>query len=147
MTRTPLAFQAVPPASESQASAQQAPVAQGASEGAPAAAPGFLEGPGFLALMFIPLILLLFWQSRSQQKKQEKAINELKKGDRVVTQSGLIGRLVEIDNRYAKLDLAPSVRIQVLRSSLTGRDTQDAAADSKDSAKDKGGKDSSKDDK
>jgi preprotein translocase subunit YajC len=80
-----------------------------------------------MLLMFVPLILFLFWQSRSQQKKQEAAISALKKGDRVVTQSGLIGKLLEVDTRYAKIELAPGVKVQVLRSSLVGRDAEDSA--------------------
>jgi preprotein translocase subunit YajC len=78
-------------------------------------------------LIFLPVIALLFWQSRSQQKKQEQAIAGLKKGDRVVTQAGLIGRLVELETRYARIELAPGVKVQVLRSSLTGRDVEDSA--------------------
>lgn len=77
-------------------------------------------------LMFIPLLLFMFWQSRSQQKKQEATIAALKKGDKVLTQSGLVGRLLEVDNRYARLELAPGVKVQVLRSSLTGRDGEEA---------------------
>ncbi len=92
-------------------------------------------------LMFVPLILLLFWQTRSQQKKQEKAVAELKKGDRVVTQSGLVGRLLELDSRYARLELAPGVKVQVLRTSLSGRDTEDSA---KAGAEDKSAKESEK---
>jgi preprotein translocase subunit YajC len=75
-------------------------------------------------LLFVPLILLVVWQSRSQQKKQEAAIAGLKKGDRVVTQGGIVGRLSEIDSRYARLEIAPGVKLQVLRSSLAGRDTE-----------------------
>ena len=52
---------------------------------------------------------------------------KLKKGDRVVTQSGLVGRLLEVDTRYAKLELAPGVKVQVLRTSLLGRDGEDSA--------------------
>lgn len=81
----------------------------------------------FMFLMFVPLILLLFWQTRSQQKKQEQAVAGLKKGDRVVTQSGLIGKLLELDQRYAKLELGPGVKVTVLRSSLAGRDAEDSA--------------------
>ncbi len=95
-------------------------------------------------LMFVPLILLLFWQTRSQTKKQEQAIAALKKGDRVVTQSGLVGRLLEIDSRYARVELAPGVKVQVLRSSLSGRDADDSAksdAGKADDAKEKKDKD------
>jgi preprotein translocase subunit YajC len=76
-------------------------------------------------LLLVGMLVFLFWSSRSQQKKQDTAISQLKKGDRVVTQSGLIGRLVEIEPRYAKLEIAPGVKVQVLRTSLTGRDADD----------------------
>jgi preprotein translocase subunit YajC len=75
-------------------------------------------------LLFVPLILLVVWQGRSQQKKQEAAISGLKKGDKVITQGGIVGRLSEIDSRYARLEIAPGVKLQVLRSSLAGRDTE-----------------------
>ena len=87
-------------------------------------------------LIFIPLIFFLFWQTRSQQKKQEAAVSALKKGDRVLTQSGLVGRLLEMEPRYAKLELAPGVKVTVLRSSLAGKDQ----VDTKDAGKDAGSK-------
>jgi preprotein translocase subunit YajC len=74
----------------------------------------------FLLVLFV----VFFWQNRSQQKKQETAISGLKKGDKVVTQGGIVGRLSEIDSRYARLEIAPGVKLQVLRSSLAGRDTE-----------------------
>jgi len=86
-----------------------------------------MGGLPLMLLMFLPLILFMFWQTRSQQKKQEQTIAALKKGDRVVTQSGLIGRLTEVDTRYAKVEIAPGIKATVLRSSLVGRDTEDAA--------------------
>ena len=125
-----LGFQAVPPAPGRQAPATQQPVQQApapSGEGAPPPDGGGLIGL-FPLLIFIPLLLLLFWSSRSQQKKQEANIAGLKKGDRVVTQSGLVGRLAEIDQRYAKLELAPGVKVTILRSSLVGRDTEEASA-------------------
>lgn len=92
-----------------------------------------------MMMMFVPLILVMLWQSRSQQKKQEQLLSSLKKGDRIVTQSGLVGRLAEVDNRYAKVEIAPGVKVTVLRTSLSGRDTEDAAkkddASKKDEAK------------
>jgi preprotein translocase subunit YajC len=78
-------------------------------------------------LLLVGMLVFLFWSSRSQQKKQDAAIAQLKKGDRVITQSGLIGRLVEIEPRYAKIEIAPGVKVQVLRTSLTGRDADDTA--------------------
>jgi preprotein translocase subunit YajC len=90
-------------------------------------APGGGLGMLFPLLLFLPIILLLFWQSRSQAKKQEATISGLKKGDRVITQSGLIGRLIAIEGRYAKLELPPSgTKVTILKTGIVGRDTDDA---------------------
>jgi preprotein translocase subunit YajC len=50
----------------------------------------------FPILLMAPLLFIMFWSSRKQQKKAAAAIAELKKGDRVLTQSGLVGKLVEV---------------------------------------------------
>jgi preprotein translocase subunit YajC len=76
-------------------------------------------------LILVPFILVLFFQSRSQTKKQEANIAGLKKGDRVLTQSGLVGRLIAIEGRYARIELPPSgTKVTILRSGLLGRDTE-----------------------
>lgn len=84
-----------------------------------------------MLLMIAPLFLLMWWMSRSQQKRQEKALAELKKGDRVLTQSGLVGKLLEVGDRYAKVEVAAGVKIEVLRTSLLGRDTGENQPDKK----------------
>ena len=112
------AFQAVP--------SREAPPSPGVPSSDPAA-PGV--GFGLLPLLIlIPFALFMLWQGRSQQKKQEATIAGLKKGDRVLTQSGLVGRLVAIEGRYAKLELPPSgTKVTILRSGLLGRDTEGEA--------------------
>ncbi len=84
-----------------------------------------------MLLMIAPLFLLMWWMSRSQQKRQEKALAELKKGDRVLTQSGLVGKLLEVGDRYAKVEVAAGVKVEVLRTSLLGRDTGENQPDKK----------------
>lgn len=86
---------------------------------------------GFLLLMFVPLFFLLFWMPRSQQKKQAAALAKLQKGDRVVTHSGMIGKLVEMNERTYKLEIAPGVKIDVLKSAIAGKDGADAAPSEK----------------
>ena len=92
------AFQAVPEAPQ----VGTAQPATGSPVDPPSAAP---SGFGLITplLILIPFIAILFFQSRSQSKKQEATIAGLKKGDRVITQSGLVGRLISIEGRYAEL--------------------------------------------
>jgi preprotein translocase subunit YajC len=78
-------------------------------------------------LIFIPFILLMLWQSRSQQKRQQKVLSDLKKGDLVLTQAGIRGKLVELGDRYAKVEIAPGTKIEILKTSLLGKDTPEAA--------------------
>ncbi|MBE7482524.1 MAG: preprotein translocase subunit YajC [Polyangiaceae bacterium] len=86
----------------------------------------------FPILLLLPLLFIMFWSSRSQQKKQQAAIVALKKGDRVLTQSGLVGKLVEMGDRYAKVELAPGVKVELLKSGLVGKDTGDVQPAKKD---------------
>ena len=128
------AFQALPDTSRAE-SAQ--PVTSPGGE--PGAAPS--SGFGLITplLILIPFILILFLQGRSQTKKQEAAIAGLKKGDRVITQSGLVGRLVSIEGRYAELQLPPSgTKVTILRSGLLGRDAEgESTASAADADKEK----------
>lgn len=118
------------PAGEPQAAANTGTAAPGAP-GAPQEMPP-PPGGGF-AMLIMPLLLVamlvfMWWTSKSQQKKQTQMLNDLKKGDRVITQSGLLGKLVERADRVATIEIASGVKVKVLSSSLLGKDTTDAGA-------------------
>jgi preprotein translocase subunit YajC len=127
------AWQNVPPAPGRPAGpqAQSAPAAPAVGAPGDAGAPP-PPSPGaigwFPFLLLIPFVLLLIFSSRSQQKKQQKMLAELKKGDRVLTSGGMVGKLVELGDRYAKVEIAPGVKIEVVKNGLLGRDTAEAAA-------------------
>jgi preprotein translocase subunit YajC len=67
-----------------------------------------------MAVIFVPFFLLM---SR-RQKKEAQARASLKKGDRVTCSGGLIGELVESDDRIAKIKIAPGVTVQYLASTI-----------------------------
>lgn len=94
-----------------------------------------------MLLMFALPLLLIFMMTRNQNKRQKQLESSLKSGDRVITQAGLIGKIVEINANTGrvKLEIAPGVNVQVLRSSIQGVDGGDAAAaaDSKEKAQEK----------
>jgi len=98
--------------------------------GAPAAHPaeGGLGGMLPMLIMVVPLILLMVFTSRSNTKKQKKMLDSLQKGDRVITQGGLVGKLVEVGDRYAKVELAPGMKVEFLKSGLLGKDDAETAA-------------------
>lgn len=110
----------------------QATISHSSAPAPAAPAESGLGGGGFGAilplLLFIPLIAMMFWSSRSQQKRQQKALAELKKGDTVLTQGGLRGKLVEMGDRFAKVEIAPGTKVEILKSAVLGKDGAEAAA-------------------
>jgi preprotein translocase subunit YajC len=84
---------------------------------------------GYLPLVLIAVMIpLLLLSSRSQSKKQAAVISSLAKGDRVLLQGGVVGKLVELGDRYAKVEIAPGVKVDFLKNSLLGKDTPETAA-------------------
>jgi preprotein translocase subunit YajC len=127
-----LSFQNVPPAPGRETSANTvAPSAPPVEHGAGAPARGTEGGLGGMLpmlIMVVPLILLMVFTSRSNSKKQKKMLDSLQKGDRVITQGGLVGKLLEVGDRYAKVELAPGMKVEFLKSGLLGKDDAETAA-------------------
>ena len=73
---------------------------------------------------FIPLILIFvifyFFLIRPQQKKakEHKAMVEnLKRGDKIITSGGIVGRVERIiDNEKVEVEIADNVKVEVVRS-------------------------------
>jgi preprotein translocase subunit YajC len=91
-------------------------------------------GGGSMITMLLPFLILVpfLFMSFRRQKKEQEARKGLKKGDKVVTQSGLIGELVELEPRIAKVKIAPGTTVQVLASTVS---MFDATADAKGASK------------
>lgn len=59
-------------------------------------------------------------QSRNQKNRQQLQ-KSLQKGDRVVTVGGVIGTVMQVDDRRVVLQIADDVRIDVLKSAIGGK--------------------------
>ena len=73
-------------------------------------------------LPFIVLFAVLYFMALRPQSKKQKEIQAmlaaLTKGDEVVTQGGLLGRIAALDDNIATLQVASGVQIQVRRSAI-----------------------------
>jgi preprotein translocase subunit YajC len=84
---------------------------------------------GFTAL--VPLILMFaifyFLLIRPQQKKQKmhrQVLSNLKKGDTVITNGGLYGKITGLTDTVVTIEIADRVRVKVGRSFITGVTTE-----------------------
>ena len=80
-------------------------------------------GSGYLSLLPLVVIFVLFYfllirpqQKRSKQHKEMVA--SVKKGDDVATSGGLLGRVIDLDNNFATLEIAKGVNVKVQRPSI-----------------------------
>ena len=91
------------------------------------APPGGASGPGSIAIQLIPMVLifaifffLLIRPQQRERKRREAMLASIKKGDRIVTTGGLIGTVVGLGDQTLTLKIADSVRVECLRSAVTG---------------------------
>ena len=89
--------------------------------------PGNPDGAGPSPFsMLLPLLgmLLIFYflLIRPQQKRQretQKMINALKKGDKVITASGLIGTVAGLRDDVVVVKVADNVKVEMVKSAIT----------------------------
>ena len=88
-----------------------------------AQSPGGLGGEGLMGflpiiLMFVLLYFLMIRPQMKRAKEQKAMIDALQKGDEVVAVGGLVGKIVELSDQYATLEIAPETKIMVQRPSV-----------------------------
>ena len=77
-------------------------------------------------MSFLPLILIFavfyFMLIRPQMKRakeHKKLVAELSKGDEVVTNGGLLGKITEVSDSFVTLELADNIEIKLQRQAVT----------------------------
>lgn len=88
--------------------------AQAAATGGDAGLMSFLP----IILMFVLLYFLMIRPQMKRAKEQKTMIDALQKGDEVVALGGLIGRIIEINEHYATLEIAPNTEVKIQRPSV-----------------------------
>ena len=77
----------------------------------------------WFGLIFVLMYLLLIRPQRKKQKEHTKLIEELKKGDKVVTSSGMFGVIFAIDEEHGRvvLKIGNDVKLEFLKSSIAAK--------------------------
>ncbi|MES2493869.1 MAG: preprotein translocase subunit YajC [Pseudomonadota bacterium] len=71
----------------------------------------------FVGMGLVFYFFLLRPQMR-QQKAQKTKIAALKRGDQVITQGGLLGKVLKVEDLYVELELGTNVKVRALRNSI-----------------------------
>ena len=90
-----------------------------AQEQAAGESPSFLvQAVPFIAMFAIFYFLMMRPQIK-KQKTQQEFLKALKKGDRVLTSSGIFGTIEGLTEKYVKLEIADDVSIRVLKTHVS----------------------------
>jgi preprotein translocase subunit YajC len=73
-----------------------------------------------MVLMFAVFYVVLILPMRKRQRTLQQQIENLKKGDRVVTNGGLYGEVAAIEPTVVLLKIADNVRVRVAKSAISG---------------------------
>jgi preprotein translocase subunit YajC len=88
--------------------------AQAPSAGGDAGLMSFLP----IILMFVLLYFLMIRPQMKRAKEQKAMVDALQKGDEVVALGGLVGKIVELSDQYATLEVAPETKVVVQRPAV-----------------------------
>jgi len=73
-----------------------------------------------ILLIFGIFYFLLLAPMRKRQKQHQALLAELKRGDKVVTNGGLLGEIAAVEEKVVHLKLADNVRVRVVKSAIAG---------------------------
>ncbi len=78
---------------------------------------------GFLSLLPLFILIAVFWfflvrPQMKQAKERKEMIRAMAKGDEVVTNGGLLGKVKEIGDNFIVLEVAKEIQVKVQRNSI-----------------------------
>jgi len=92
----------------------------------------FLQGPfgtvAFVALMGAMMYFLMIRPQSQRAKAHQAMVTALKRGDTVVLSSGLIGKVVRVEDAEVGIEIAQGVTVKVVKSMISEVRTRGAPA-------------------
>ncbi len=85
----------------------------------------------FPSLMLMLAIIAIFYfvgirPQKKQADKQRRLQGDLKRGDRVFTNSGILGKIHQVEENIITLEVAKNTNIKILKNQISGLQTDDS---------------------
>lgn len=85
----------------------------GASGGSP------IYSIGMIVIFFAIMFFLVIRPQMKRQKEHKKLVENLEKGNEIVTSGGIAGRIRDVGENFLVVEIAKDVEIRVQKSSVT----------------------------
>ncbi len=92
------------------------------ADAATGAAPAQADGTFSMVMIAVIFVLFYFMLIRPQNKRAKEhreLITKLQKGDEIVTTSGFLGKVVNLDEQFIKVSLADGIEVHLQRQAVT----------------------------
>jgi preprotein translocase subunit YajC len=90
------------------------------AQGAPAGGSDMLLQVAPFIFIFIIMYFLILRPQQKRVKDHQALVSQLRRGDTVVTQGGLVGRITKVvDDNEIEMQIADGVRVRQLRQMVT----------------------------
>ena len=89
-----------------------------AADAAAASTTSSLMGMLPLVLMFVVLYFVMIRPQMKKQKEAQAMLAALAKGDEVVTQGGLVGKISKLGDTFISLEVATGTEVQIQRAAI-----------------------------
>lgn len=83
-------------------------------------------------LIFVIMYFLLIRPQQKKMKEHQNMVNELRRGDQIVTQGGVIGKITKVkEDGEVEVEIAEGVKVRVLKQTIANvlSKTEPAAKD------------------
>jgi preprotein translocase subunit YajC len=77
-----------------------------------------------LILMFVVFYFLLIRPQQKRAKEHQNMLANLQRGDRIVTNGGLVGSITGLTEKMVTIEIAEKIRVRVLRSHIAGKQSE-----------------------
>jgi preprotein translocase subunit YajC len=74
----------------------------------------------FMGLLFAVFYFILIRPQQKRQKEHRQLLENLKKGDKVMTSGGIQGTIVALSDKLVTVEIADKVKVKVGRSYIAG---------------------------
>ena len=88
------------------------------AQGQPSSSPFVALAPFFIIMVIFYVLLIL--PQQKQRKKTQQMLNELKSGDKVITNGGIYGTILGVEGDTVQLRIAEQVRIRISKQAIAG---------------------------
>ena len=95
------------------------------AQAAPGGGQSFLI-PG-LAFFGVMVYFLILRPQQKQLRDQQSLMSSLKKGDEVVTQAGILGKVLNVQDKIVTLEVG-SLKLRILKTSIQGKYSEEPVA-------------------